>query len=238
MWDKIIKSIEGLSPKKRFNRVMTYWFSAQVIAFLTAPLFPIYFQFRKFGKSNPFWFLLDDSRLKEDGSHAEDYRIYLREFKIKSWGVFCWHIFRNRAWNFIESFPVDNGSPTVGNQEILITHAVVDNLRDFNYRKIVSDGPYAAGAGLKYVGKPGDDPWQVNRGDEISVTHSIIGEAEFEYMTKNGWKGWRKTSCQFKRVWWMLGAKRWVTVYRGMNSQRYSFKQKYSKDKPKVTWTP
>lgn len=234
MWDRIIKSLNKLEPKKRFYRVYT------IIGLLTPFLvtFPIAFQLRFLGKWNPLWFVLDDSRKNPDGSLAEDYRIYLRKYKIRALGVLMWHMWRNKVWNLVDSFKVDNGEPTVGNQNIAIIRVIADSLRDFNDRKIPSDGPWVAGAGLKYVGEPGDDPWQVNSGDEISKTHSIIGEAEFYYITPSGWKGWRKTSCKLKRVWWMLGAKRWVTVYRGSGASRYSFKQKYQKDKLKVEWQP
>jgi hypothetical protein len=230
--------IDKLKPKTRYRIIFTAYIGVQIVAFLTAPLFPIYFNLRFLKKWNPFWILLDDYRLNEDGTPAEDYRIYLRDYKWKPWGIFCWHIFRNRAWNFIELFPVDNGDPKVGLQNIAITNMVEDNLTDFNGRKLKSDGAYPIGAGLKYVGKPGDSPWQVNRGDEISITHSVIGRSEFDYITPSGWRGWRKTSCELKRVWWLLGAKRWVTKFRGMNANRYSFKQKYQKDKPKREWTP
>ena len=232
----MIKYFNKLNPKNRFYIVFTMYVLVQILAFITAPLFPIYFQLRHLGKFNPFWVFLDDTRFNDNGSLAEDYRIYLRDFKWKPLGVFMWHISRNRAWNFIELFPVDDGDPEFGLQDIEITNLIDDSLTKYNGDPLMQDGPYPVGAGLKYVGEPGDDPWQVNRGDIISKKHSIIGSGEIEYKTNSGWTGWRKTSCNLENVWWMFGAKRWVTRFRGMNANRHSFKQKYQKDKPWGLW--
>jgi hypothetical protein len=206
------------------------------VAQIFAVLFPIAWLFRDLGKFNPLWFVLDDSRLNNDGTLSEDYRIYLEGYEWRPLGVFAWHVFRNRVWNFKELFKVKNGNPEEGNQDLALVHFIEDSLQDFNGRKIPQDGIWQASAGLKFIGEPGDDPWQVFRGDTISKTHSIIGRGEIYYITKDGYQGWRKTSCELKKVWWMFGAERWVTTYRGTNSFRYTFTQKYQKDRPKAEW--
>ena len=217
-----------MSPKLKFYLVYFVIGIAQPLALL----FPLAWTLKFLGGYNPLWFVLDDTRKKEDGTLSEDYRIYLKRFRWKWLGVLAWHTTRNRVWNFTELFKVKNGNPERGNQKIFVYKWIKDDLKDFNGNKVIQDGAWAAGAGLKYIGDPGDDPYQINSGDEISKKYSIIGEGEIYYYADN-WKGWRKTSCKLKRIWWLFGAKRWVTSYRGMNANRYAFKQKYQKDKPK-----
>lgn len=235
--------INKLTPKSRWILIYT----AIGLASPFSLLFPIAFQLRFLKKYNPFWFILDDSRKNPDGTLAEDYRIYLQQFRegkplwvnseIKQIiGVLSWHILRNRVWNLVDSFPVDNGNPTVGLQNIRITKLIKDDLKTYNGTKVVQDGPYVAAAALKFVGKPGDDPYQVNRGEIISIEHSIIGEGEIEYTTPSGWIGWRYTSCTLVRPWYLLGAKRWRTVFLGTNANRYSLKFKHTTVKPWGTW--
>src|SRR5210317_883179 len=182
-------------------------------------------------KWNPLWFVLDDT-IKVNGEIATDYAIYLSGFKYKWIGVLSWHILRNRVWNFVQLFKVKNGNPEVGNQDIIIIKLIKDNLHFSDGTKVKQNGPYMASAALKYVGTPGQDPWQVNRGDVISSKHSIIGEGEIEYLTADGFKGWRRTSCKLVRPWYLLGLKRWRTIFFGTNTERYAFKFKHQKDKP------
>lgn len=209
-------------------------FSVIGIAQPLAALFPVAWVLRWLKGFNPLWIVLDDTRKNPDGTLAEDYRIYLKRIK-KPWGVFTWHVFRNRVWNLVESFPVEDGSPSVGNQDIVITKVIKDNLYKKDGTKVPIGGPYVASAGLKFVGDPGDSPWQVNDGEVISEEHSILGEAEF-YFTAGGKEYWRKTSCKVERVWWKFGKKNWVTRFRGTNSSRHSFKQKYQSLKPWGKW--
>lgn len=217
------------------------WFLVYTLIGLATPfciLYPLANKLRFLGKLNPLWFVLDDTIKNKDGTLAEDYRIFIRDYK-KVWvGDWMWHINRNRVWNLVEMFKVPNGNPEVGNQKIVVTKLISDELVDGTGRKMKQDGPWAIGAGLKYVGQPGDDPYQVNRGDKISQTHSIFGEGEIEYKIGD-WEGWRYTSCLLVRAWWTLGIKEmWRTQYFGTNANRYAFKWKYQSQKPIVTWEP
>lgn len=236
-----------MNPKIKFYLVYTMIGLAQPFAIL----FPVAWLLRSLGKWNPLWFVLDDSRLEKDGSLADDYAIHLNyftqlrtinfkifkiKFRLPRWlAVLNWHIFRNRVWNFTELFKVPNGviPPQTGNQHIVIDKYISNLLFTGEGKHVMQDGYYAAGAGLKYVGKEGENPWQVNKGTIISGAHSILGEGEIYFTTylPNGkeFKGWRKTSCKIERIWWMFGAKRYVTIYRGMNASRYAVKQKYQK---------
>jgi len=218
-------------------------------------LFPVAWVLSGFGNWNikwlyPFWLSLDDTRLdksKESGL-ADDYEIYLDRYKFKPLGVFMWHIARNRVWNLVESFNIPNQEEDllVGNQNIVVTKWISDELTDgnpgnddpdsiFYGKKIVQDGPWAAGAGLKFVGKPGENKWQVNSGDIIAKSTSIIGRGEIEYLVGT-WEGWRKTSCRKVKPWWLFGGERWRTYYRGFNAHRPAWKWKHQKIKPWGEW--
>lgn len=187
----------------------------------------------------PLWAAMDDSRLNKDNKSglSDDYEIYIDRFKFKPWGVFMWHIKRNRVWNLVESFKIPQQADNliVGNQNIIVTNMISDELENGYKMKIRQDGPYAAGAGLKYVGKPGQNKWQVNSGDVIAKSTSIIGHGEFEYLIGD-WEGWRKTSCRKVKPWWLFGGERWRTYYRGFNSNRPVWKWKHQKIKPWGEW--
>lgn len=244
-----------MNPKTKFYLVYTLIGLAQPFAIL----FPLAWLFRSLGKWNLLWFVLDDSRWtkKYGGVHADDYAIHLAyytrlrvfyilnraafkiTFRLPQWlGVLNWHMFRNRVWNFTELFKVPNGvtPPQAGNQRIKIDEYVSNQLfakTIEGMRHLEMDSYWATGAGLKYVGEPGENPYQVNKGNIISGPHSIFNTGEIYFTTHfpdgREFKGWRKTSCEIKKIWWLFGAKRYVTTYRGMNSSRYSFKQKYQK---------
>lgn len=186
----------------------------------------------------PLWASMDDSRLNKDRSSglADDYEIYLERFKFKPWGVLKWHIDRNRVWNLVDSFNIPRQNDLlVGNQNIQVTKWHVDALEDGYGKKIVQDGPWAAGAGLKYVGKPGQAKWQVNSGDIIAKSTSIVGIGEIEYLIGD-WEGWRKTSCRKVKPWWLFGGERWRTYYRGFNASRPAWKWKHQKVVPWGEW--
>jgi len=188
----------------------------------------------------PLWLSMDDSRLDKSrpSGLAADYEIYLEGFKFKPWGVFMWHIERNRVWNLVELFKLPKHEG-VGNQDIEVTNWISDELENGYGKKIEQDSPYAAGAGLKYVGDPKDydDRWQVNKGEIIAKSTSIIGKGEIEYITSDGFKGWRKTSCRKVKPWWLFGKERWSTLYKGFNANRPAFKWKHQKVVPWGEWS-
>jgi len=200
---------------------------------------------RWLGKFNPLWIFLDDTRLdssKPDGL-AEDYRIYLDNYSKfwRWWGVLKWHFDRNKTWNLLEMFKIPKyDGEDGGNQRIEVLEYYSDSLfkanEDGSVTHLKQDGIWVIAAGLKFVPKNDtDDPWQVNSGDYISYKTSILGDGEMLYKTNYNnveWIGWRYSSCKLKSIWWMFGAKRWVTKFYGTNGNRYSFKYKFQKDKP------
>lgn len=211
--------------KLRFWAVYTVIGLAQPLALL----FPIAWALRFLGKLNPLWIILDDSRLDESKATglAVDYEIYLDDFKYNWVGVLAWHILRNRVWNLVELFslPPHEGR---GNQNIEILELIKDDLVDGYGNKIKQDGIWCHVAQLKYIGKKGQNPYQVNRGTIISKAHSTIGEGEIVY--KDGsFEGWRYTSCKIVKPWWLFGGKRWLNIFLGTNANRYSIIYKYKK---------
>ena len=206
-------------------------------------LFPAAWVVSGFGNWNikwlfPLWLSMDDTRLDKtrESGLAVDYEIFLDNYKFRPWGVFLWHVSRNITWNLVELFKVPKQHAQGRSQDIKVTKWITDNLEDGNGNKIVQDGPWAAGAGLKFVGKLGQDPWQVNTGEIISKKHSIIGPGEIEYESTDGWKGWRFTRCRKVKPWWLFGGERWRTTFRGMNANRYALKWKHQKISPWGTW--
>lgn len=207
-------------------------------------LFPIAWVVSGFGSWSikywllyPLWLSMDDTRLDKNrpSGLAVDYEVYLDNYRFRWIGVLIWHIRRNTVWNLVELFQPPKQEVRNGNQDIVITKMIHDNLTNGEGTDIVQDGPYAAGAGLKFVGKSGQDPWQVNTGDIISSKHTIIGEGEFEYLIGD-WQGWRYTRCRIVSPWWFFGAERWRTTYKGTNANRYSLKWKHQKLKPWGNW--
>lgn len=214
------------------------------IGHILVPLFPIAWIVSGFGNWSikywllfPLWLTIDDTRLDKSrpSGLAVDYEIYLDGYKFRPWGVFKWHVFRNMVWNLIELFKVPDQNQQGQNQDIVVTKWITDSLIDGNGNKVIQDGPWGAGAGLKFVGKSGQNPWQVNTGDIISNKHSIIGEGEIEYSIGD-WKGWRHTRCRLVSPWWLFGGTRWRTTYNGTNANRYGLKWKHQKIKPWGDW--
>jgi hypothetical protein len=241
-----------MTVKNRWRLAMVLGNGANIFL----PLFPVAWIISGFGTWKlpkwlfPLWVTMDDSRLDKERSNglAADYDIYLSGFKIKPLGVLLWHISRNRVWNVWSLFPVpdqhkynEKGQPIM-NQDIIVTEMIDDNLYRFNINgekiKVRQDGRWAAGAGLKFVGTPDQYPdrYQINRGDTIAKETSIFGSGEMHYRI-GSWHGWRKTSCEIVKVWWLFGALRWRTIYFGFNANRPSFKYKHQKLAPMGTWT-
>jgi len=213
-------------------------YSVITLGHIFYPLVFIALPLRFLGKwGGPLWLTLDDNRFDKsrESGLAEDYEIFLDNYKFRPLGVFIWHVSRNAMWNLKELFKVPNQRMTIGNQDIKVTKWIKDDLYTGEMNAVRQDGPYAVGAGLKYIGKPGQNPWQVNSGDTFSRVHSTLGEGEIEYEI-GSWKGWRKTSCLYVRPWYLFGFKRWRTIYYGMNSSRYVFKWKHQKNKPWGIW--
>jgi hypothetical protein len=218
-----------IKMKKLTKLKIKFWAIYTVIGIAQplALLFPLAWPLRFLKKWNPLWFVLDDTRIG-----AEDYRVYLNDFKFKPLGVLSWHVFRNRVWNFTElvgSVPRFEGP---GNQNIEIIEMITDNLTDGNGNKLKQDGPWVMSAGLKYIGDPGEDPWQINRGEIISKRHSIIGEGEIIYKEGSN-EFWRYSSCKLIKPWWSKN-KKWRTIFLGCNSKRYAFNYKFQKNSPLI----
>ena len=230
-----------MNPKLKFILVRT----VITLGTVFVVLFPFAWVLSGFGRWKikvlyPFWLSMDDGRKNPDGTLANDYKIWLDSFKWRPWGVLLWHVKRNLCYNLVESFKVENGirPGMTGHQRIIITELVTDSLYNLDTgHKLVQDGNYPVAAGLTYVGNPGDDPYQVNRGDIINAQYSIVGEGEiyFKVLKEDGtyWYGWRYTECKqvtynflfFKRTYWRI-------TYAGMNANRYGLSWKHQKLKP------
>lgn len=216
---------------------------------LAAVLFPLAWVMRKLGKKSPLWFVLDDTRLDSttESGYSEDYRIYLRDFKIgflkntPRWiKVLAWHTTRNRVWNLQEKYRVPQYKGEDGNQRIHVMEMYKDGLfqklcPECTLSHVKQDGVWAIGAGLKYIPQhPDDDPYQVNRGDYINHKTSIMGKGYFLYRDDQDpdFVSFRFTDCVIVKPWWLFGGERWRTRFFGTNANRYAFKWKYQKTKP------
>ena len=143
-----------------------------------------------------FWIYGDDDALVE-----EDYHIFLEnrggDTFFNRW---IWHGFRNRMWNlrtFIEHSQKGDGS---GLTDI---DRVIDDLW-LNGKQVHDGDGFKQEAGLKYKGRPGQNPWQVWSGDVIDFKYSIIGEG-FMWFKQDGILSFRYSYCK-------LHYNRWVTI--------------------------
>lgn len=209
-------------------------------------LFPLAWILSGFGKWNikwlfPLWLTLDDTRKdpSRESGLAVDYEIYLKDYKWRWVGTLLWHIKRNQMWNLLEMFKIPKYKGQVGNQRIEILEAYNDRLykrnKDGGYTTLVQDGNYVVSAGLKFIPKdPNDNPWQVNRGDEISYMTSILGQGYILYrdIAEPEFVGFRYSSCEKVKHWIHFGGERWLTKFFGSNGNRYSLKWKYQQVKP------
>lgn len=235
-------------PKTRFWLVFLMIGIVQLFSY-TVIIPVLALLFRWLGKFNPFWFWLDDTRKNKDGSLASDYAIHLDHYKPfwRWWGVLTWHANRNKAWNFVELFSRQPWTYP-GNQFIAVIKqygrlyhlgpGANGNVWEVDLK---ADGPWVISAGLKYVGKPGQDPWQVNRGTIISGWYSIFGNHEMTF--HEPWRDggavlyWRKTSCRWippKKVFGITlpFTGKYRTLFLGQNGSRYAFKWKHQDDDP------
>lgn len=199
------------------------------------------------------WFVLDDSRIDKstESGYANDYWVYIQDrgetketFKI----FLKWHFKRNRVWNFLELFKIPQASFKTGNQKITNVEFIKDNLykNDDDSTKVKQDGIYVASAGLKYIPKRvGDNIWQINVGDFISIKTSILGFGFIYYeiiYLKNGkektWYGFRYSRCEYIEFRWIRFKRKlafielytwkgYRTLKLGTNSVRYYLSLKY-----------
>lgn len=148
-----------------------------------------------------FWLWGDNGKIKEDGSFAEDYRIYLKGEET-FWKKYKWHVFRNRTRNLIDLVKPAQGIEVI---EEVVTYNLFRN-----YHALVPGGEFA---GLKYVAKKGEDPWQVNSGDVIDFKYSIIGKS-FIYYSIGKKLYFRFSYCD-------IHFNRWFTIKAGTNKDRF-----------------
>jgi len=164
----------------------------------------VFYPLRVWTGFNLFWIWDDSTKYNSDGSFKEDYRVYIngKETFIKK---YKWHVLRNRVWNLNNLFTPEKGKE-------VITKKISDTLYR-NDKKVIVGGKYIEFAGLKYKAKEGQNPWQVNRGDEIDFKYSTIGKSFIYYKVKNK-KYFRYSSCVKK-------FNRWITVKLGTNKDRF-----------------
>ena len=153
-----------------------------------------------------FWIWEDSTKYKDNG-FQNDYKVYIEQhggketFKVK----YKWHVLRNRIWNLNSLFTPKQGAEK-------IKKIVIDKLyRDG--KKVVIGGEWVEIAGLKYKAKEGQDPWQVNRGDEIDFKYSNIGTS-FIYYTIRNKLYFRYSTC--RNIW-----KYWITLKLGTDNKRF-----------------
>lgn len=185
------------------------------------------------------WPWMDDSRFKPDGSYENDYQIHLdsRGLEKENFAVaYYWHCMRNRVWNIVDAFGIPNhffDDGKAGNNNIEIVEIIKDDLHKYDGTPIKQDTRWVATAQMKYVGEPGQDPWQVNKGDILSNRTSIIGTGEIIYKVGN-WTSWRYSQAKIVdykifgiRIW-----KGWRIIKAGTNCCRYMVAFKHKAIKP------
>jgi len=219
------------------------WLNTYVLyglAHILIPFYPIAYATRNTGLRLFSW-LLDDGRYNKDGTLAKDYKIWLTlkgYTKETWWSALRWHLGRNRLYNLLETFVVLNGNPVYGNQDIQIIETIIDKLykNDEHYTHVNQDGEYVASAGLKFIGKAGQDPYQVNQGDIISIKTSILGTGFIWYRVtynKNGkvhyWYSFRYSQC--KIVKYPIFGSYYRTLRAGTNSARNTLTIKHQQIK-------
>lgn len=184
-------------------------FFVGVFGLLTSWLF---YPLRVLTGFNLFWIWDDSTKYNSDGSFKEDYQIYLKgkETFIKK---YKWHVLRNRVWNLNNLFNPKQGEETD-------FKFITDSLYR-NDKKVVVGGKYVEFAGLKYKAKNGENPWQVNRGDEIDFKYSTIGKSFITYKIGDK-KYFRYSSCKKH-----LGY--WLTIKLGTNKDRFILTLKLQK---------
>ena len=212
------------------------WFVSAVpvnlFGVLTSPyMFPIAWVFRGLGKWSPFWIWMDDGRITPTG-YGIDYQVFLRRegleeenFKI----AYYWMVSRNRVINFRSLFPVPSSKfkKGSGNNNIIVTKTVIDNLRKYDGTKYKQDGRWEARAEIKYAtDNPKDDIWQVNTGEIQSNYTSIIGTGYILYRIGN-WHSFRYSkSFQIKAI------NKNCTIWLGTNNSTNMLACKFQTIKP------
>ena len=183
-------------------------------------MYPLAEVINSFTKINPLWFWLDSTKYNKDGSFKDDYSIYISQyggeetFKVK----YLWHVLRNRVWNLTSLF-----KPKEGDE--VITELKVDELYRNGKKVVVNGSKYVETAGLKYAAKNGENPWQVNRGDEIDFRYSTIGKSFLYYSVES--KLYFRYSYCIKVNY--LGLKYWRTIKLGTNRERFVLTLKHQK---------
>jgi len=194
-------------------------------------MFPIAWAFRGLGKWSPFWIWMDDMRITPHG-YAKDYYVFLdrrgiaeEDFRV----AYYWMVSRNRVVNLMNLFTVPSAkfSDGNGNNNIIITKTIIDDLRKYDGTLIKQDGRWEANAELKYVpDNPTQDIWQVNTGEIQSNATSIIGTGYILYRIGN-WHSFRYSKCfEIKAI------NQNLTIWMGTNNSTYLLGAKFQKIKP------
>lgn len=145
--------------------------------FLISLLFlPIAIILDGWGKYNPLWFMMDDSRFK-NGDLTQDYVAWLDGRLINFWTDWLWHL-RNRIQNFLSWFNKPDGKEYLVQllQNSLVLRAEEVQLTD-DYGFMQHDNF----AGLKWITKSGDESWWTYKGIKISQLYSIFGIMKLYY---------------------------------------------------------
>lgn len=213
-----------------------------IFVHILLPFYPIAYATRNWNFRLFSW-LLDDGRFNSTGlGFAKDYKVWLENnnYKKETWmAAFKWHMGRNRLFNFFNKFKVYNGDPLMGNQSIIVIEFVIDNLYKNNEDQthMQQDTEWVISAGLKYIGKPDQDPWQINQGEIISIRTSVLGTGfiwyQVKYKDKNGKIKFayyfRYSQC--KIIKYPLIGSYYRTLRAGTNSARHTLTMKHQKIK-------
>ena len=207
----------------------------QLFGVLTAfYMVPIAYAFRGLGKWSPFWIWMDDGRIdpKSKSGYSSDYYVFLdrrglveEDFKL----AYYWMASRNRVINFRSLFKVPSAKfpNKSGNNNIVITKTIIDDLRKYNGTPIRQDGRWEARAELKYLpDNKSQDIWQVNTGEIQSNKTSIIGTGYILYRIGN-WHSFRYSKCfEIKAI------NRNLTIWLGTNNSTNMIAAKFQPIKP------
>ncbi len=198
----VMVNIYGLAFALFFWAVLGYHNFIFVWTLASVMFLPISIILNGWGKLNPLWFMLDDSRY-EGGLKAEDYANWLdgrQETFITLW---LWHN-RNRIYNLASLFKGKDGmeyAVQIKKNTLIFRDHPLELTDDVGFMK------YDNFAGLKWINSKGEEGWQVWSGDLISNDYSIFGTMELYHRIETTlyykYSTCRKIGTLFYKELWM-----------------------------------
>lgn len=190
----------------------TRWALYMVLAgvgFITAPvMYPIAYLLHKLTGSKILWFYHDS----EDNDGCSDAVEWFNKGKCNFWVKYKWSAIRNPAWNLHAKLKPKKGVKKRVSSKGWLSKNGNEDISIFNF------------AVLKYVDKDGN--YQDNKGEFLSMKHSIIGRM-FVWYKIGKTLYWRFSSAGKK---WGF----WYEIQAGTSDVRYLLRFKVKRTK---VWT-